>query len=233
MPEPAAGHPGPHQDLAGYVLGTLDAAESASFARHVEMCERCRRELEELGWLSTRLADIRPAADLPAGLRTQTLAAVTKVADRGVGGGRRWPVVAAIALSVVAALAVLAATPPSDAPAPRTIALVAPDGGAEPRGSARLQRGPLGIVIRLLVADLPAPARGSFYECWYLAPTDTADRPARVSAGTFLTPAGGRAVVTMVTAADPSRYPGIEVTLEPDDGNPARTGTVVLRSRAR
>lgn len=233
MPEPAAGHVGPHADLAGYVLGTLDAAESASFTHHAEVCDHCRGELRELGWLPTRLADIRPAADLPEGLRAQTLAAVTEVADRGVGGARRWPVVAAIALSVVAALAVLAATAPSVAPAPRTIALVAPGGGGEPRGVARLQRGPLGIAIRLLVEDLPAPPRGSFYECWYLAPSDTAGRPARVSAGTFLTPAGGRAVVEMVTAADPSRYPGIEVTLEPDDGNPARTGPVVLYSRAR
>ncbi len=238
MPEPAPGHAEPHPDLAGYVLGTLGPAESASFARHGTSCARCRAEVEELAWIPARLAGARPAADPPDRLRAQTLAAVAvdAAAARGrapaVAASRpRWPLAAAAAaVAAIAGVAALAAAPSSDARPPRAVDLVAADGGAA-RGVAHLQRGPLGIGIRLVLEDVPAPPAGHFYECWYLAPPAGPGATARVSAGTFRTPASGRALVQMVTAADPARYPVIEITLEPDDGDPARTGPVVLRSR--
>jgi hypothetical protein len=34
--------------------------------------------------------------------------------------------------------------------------------------------------------------------------------------------------MVMISAADPARFPKMGVTLEPDDGNPARTGPKYL-----
>ncbi|MGH9156816.1 MAG: anti-sigma factor domain-containing protein [Acidimicrobiales bacterium] len=237
-PGPAGG---PHLDVAGYLLGTLDPYEAASFEQHRVTCARCRAEFDELDWVPARLADARPAPEPPAALLAQTLAAVGQDArDRRTRPGRRWPLaVVAATVVTVAAVAALTAAPSSPSPPPHTVELVSAPGAGTgagataARGVARLQRGPFGVVIALQLQNLAPPPPGSFYECWYLAASDTAVSPARVSAGSFTTPAGGRALVRMVTAADPARYPAIQITLEPDDGNPARTGTVVLQSRPR
>jgi hypothetical protein len=46
--------------------------------------------------------------------------------------------------------------------------------------------------------------------------------------GTFRTAADGSAHVRMTSSADAERFPKMGVTLEPDDGNPQRTGAKVL-----
>jgi hypothetical protein len=48
--------------------------------------------------------------------------------------------------------------------------------------------------------------------------------------GTFDVPDSGHTTVEMTSAADAGRFPKMGVTLEPDDGNPARTGDKVLVS---
>jgi hypothetical protein len=49
-----------------------------------------------------------------------------------------------------------------------------------------------------------------------------------VSLGTFTTAPDGSARLTAFTAAPADRFPVVGVTLEPVDGNPARTGPRVL-----
>ena len=66
------------------------------------------------------------------------------------------------------------------------------------------------------------------YELWAVNPQDTLERPQRVSLGTFTTAADGSARLTAFTAAPADRFPVVGVTLEPVDGNPARTGPRVL-----
>ena len=51
-----------------------------------------------------------------------------------------------------------------------------------------------------------------------------------VSLGTFTVGRDGRAVVTLPVTADPRRYPVMDVSIEPADGNPAHSGHSVLRS---
>lgn len=80
---------------------------------------------------------------------------------------------------------------------------------------------------------LAVPPPGGFYECWYVGAGDTPAHPERVTAGTFTVGGDGAATVRMVTAADHRRFPRIEVTLEPADGDPAAGGPVVLRSAPR
>lgn len=241
------GHAGPHPDLAGHVLGALEPEEAASFNAHLSECGRCRRERDELEWLPARLAQVLPAPALPAALRERTLAAVAAHPPVGPGPAppsatpatparrSRWPVAAlAAAAAVVVAIAALAAGPKPPSPRPRLVALAVAGGSPiDARGVASLQPTPLGIVVELRLTNLVGAPPGTYFECWYVAEDDTPEQPARVSAGTFRAPAGGRAVVRMVTAADPRRFPTIEVTLEANDGDPGRAGPAVLRGSRR
>ena len=73
---------------------------------------------------------------------------------------------------------------------------------------------------------------GSVYECWFVGPGDSLERPNRVSAGTFTIGASGRASLRMHSAVDLRRFPVMGVTLEEDGGNPMRTGEKILVSGA-
>ena len=234
-------HPVPHPDVAGFVLGVLEPDEADAFAQHLRSCDDCRREVTELSSLRVLLDQALPAPSLPEGLADRTLAAVAAEASTRAPRAiplrprRRRPRLLPAALAVAGAAAVargLLVAPRQDGPAGREIALVAADGS--PSGTvARLSREAQGIVVELGVAGLPDAGPGRFYECWYVADADGPARPARVSAGTFAVPASGTTTVRMTTAADRTRYPRIEVTLEPDDGDPRATGPVVLRSPPR
>ena len=108
-------------------------------------------------------------------------------------------------------------------------ALAAPDGGAA-RATAKVRQVGDGLAITMEVSGLAPNPPGSVYECWYVGPGDSLERPNRVSAGTFTVGADGRASLRMHSAADLQRYPAMGVTLERDRGNPARRGDKVLVS---
>lgn len=234
MPE----HAVPHADAAGYVLGALEPDESRAFAEHLPGCADCQREVAELTSLRLLLDQGVPGPALPEGLAERTLAAVAQEAAKGparpLGRGRRRPLVPAVmaAAGVAAVVAGLVVVPERSSPVEREIALVASDGTTS--GTvARLHREAEGIAVELVVDGLPAPPPGTFYECWYVGEDDAVDRPARVSAGTFTVGPSGSGTVRMTTVADHERYPRIEVTREPDDGDPRSTGPVVLASPPR
>ena len=237
MPEP----PLPHADVAGFVLGVLDPSESRDFSDHLSACPACRQEISELAPLRVLLDQGMPAPVLPAGLAERTFAAIEEAAAAPDSGRpehaqrSRRPRRAALAVAAVAAVAaaatgVVLAT--SDDDGRREVALLAA-GGGNGEGVARLERGVAGVDVELSVTGLPVAPPGSYYECWSVGKSDTLSSPARVTAGTFTVSATGTTTVRMTTAADHTQFPGIEVTLEPDDGDPSRTGPVVLHSRPR
>jgi anti-sigma factor RsiW len=140
----------------------------------------------------------------------------------------RWLAAAAAGVLVAAAVGIGAVIVTGGGDA-TTIALSAGDvGSGSGRAEVSLVDG--GRRIELSVSGLPANPPGTYYECWFVGPGDTAEAPNRVSAGTFTVGADGTATVTMVSAADAARFPKMGVTLEPDDGNPARTGPKYLVS---
>src|SRR5262249_29695251 len=110
--------------------------------------------------------------------------------------------------------------------ADRSFALSDPSGGAA-SGKVLVDDTGSGQEIELTVAHLPDAPAGFFYECWWVGPNDSDDVQDRVSAGTFR---GGNGTFRMHSSADASRFTKMGVTLEPDDGNPARTGQKVLTS---
>ncbi len=135
----------------------------------------------------------------------------------------RWLAAAAAALLVVAAVGIGAVVLNRDSGPTTTIALTAGDVGSG-RGEAIVRQTDRGREVELTVSGLAANPPGTYYECWFVGPGDTEQQPNRVSAGTFTVGADGTATIRMISAADAARFPKMGVTLEPDDGNPARTG---------
>jgi anti-sigma-K factor RskA len=110
-------------------------------------------------------------------------------------------------------------------PAPsRTLTLTSlqPDGAAQ--GKVRLAR--TGGRATLAVSGLAPSRRGEFYELWLLSPPGDL-----VSLGSFRVPAGGRATLQVPLPVDPSRYRFLDVSVEPDDGDPAHSSRSILRGR--
>lgn len=266
MPDNAA----PHVEVAGYALGKLDDDETVAFEAHLAECDDCRRELEELRGLPELLARAAPPVQLPATLRTRTLAAVREAAEEAAEAGdaagellspglrpapelvpppaeaapvelerrrrmragfaavgrRPW-----LATAVAAALLVLLSIPATlllNRPATTELALVAADGGTA-KGRVLVTRTSGGRQFDVRIEGLRPPKAGKLYELWAVGAADTPDEPQRVSLGTFTVPVSGKVRLRAFTAAPASIYAKVGVTEEPDNGNPAREGPVVLR----
>ena len=250
MSEPAS----PHVEVAAYLLGKLEPDEAERFEAHLDECADCRRHLEELGALPAMLAQAAPATPLPDGLRARTLTAVReRAADaertREVEGAteveetgpveapvpirrarwrRRW-----VAVAVAAALLFALAIPAGlrlfggDGGEVTQLTLVAAE-GIEGRGQVNITTTATGRSFDVRIEGLAPPAAGSLYELWAVSRQDTLERPQRVSLGTFTVDADGGAHLRAFTAAPADQFPLVGVTLEPVDGNPARTGPRVL-----
>jgi anti-sigma-K factor RskA len=250
MSEPAS----PHVEVAAYLLGKLEPEEAERFEAHLDGCADCRRHLEELGGLPALLAQAAPATPVPEGLRARTLTAVReRAAEAGPAAGaepvteagepgvahtpvplrrawwrRRWLLVA-VAAALVVALAVPGALLVFGGGGGEVtrLSLVAAE-GAQGRGQVTITRTPAGRSFDVRIEGLGPPAAGSLYELWAVSPRDTMERPQRVSLGTFTVDTDGGARLTAFTAAPADQFPLVGVTLEPVDGNPARTGPRVL-----
>jgi hypothetical protein len=244
-------HSEPHPDVAGYLLGTLQDDEAQAFLGHLDGCEACRLELDQLEGLPELLTDVPDSWALPAGLEERTFVAVEAAAQRDrTGAGaidgaqvspitaarersreRRRPqrlliAVAAAAAVVIAGVATLSALRKSPAAPLATIRLISTDGGPA-QGSATIRTTPAGLTIDMTVDGLAPTPVGKIYTCWLVADDDTLAHPDRVSVGSFV--AYSRTVhVHWTTAADLKRFPHLGVTVEPDNGNPSHQGPKVL-----
>jgi anti-sigma-K factor RskA len=229
MPDQVAPHP--HPDLAGYVLGALDPGETAAFEQHLAGCDICRAEVAELQGLPELLDRAAPPIEVPPDLRERTFAAVERAA---AGRRRRRPLlrVAAVAAALLVALVGGVVVSQLGGGRGQVIELaLAAQPGKTGRATVELRRQADGVAIDMEVSGLAPNPPGSVYECWFVGPGDTLERPNRVSAGTFTVGADGHASLRMHSAADLRRFPVMGVTLETDGGRPERTGEKILGSR--
>lgn len=247
----------PHVDVAGYVLGTLSEGERQTFEQHLASCPSCRRELEELRDLPVLLQEAErvaaPSAEPPPDLEARVLGAVAREPDhrsepapqlRTVPASRPrrpvwrpgWAVAAAAALVLVFAGGVGTGrvlptggqqSPPPPQPPAQTVHLVAAN-GSQASGTATLRTSNGQTAITMTARGLPPPPPGYAYTCWLVAPDDTPQHQDRVSVGTFTTTGTQPVTLRWDTAADRSRFPTMGVTLEPQNGNPAKQGPKVL-----
>jgi anti-sigma factor RsiW len=70
-----------HLEIAGYVLGKIEPAETAAFEAHLAGCAPCQQHLQDLERLPDLLATAVPERPVPAGLRARVFLAVRTAAE--------------------------------------------------------------------------------------------------------------------------------------------------------
>ncbi|MEO5899339.1 MAG: anti-sigma factor [Ilumatobacteraceae bacterium] len=157
---------------------------------------------------------------------------VERVLGARTGASRRLrPRPLVVALGVAAALAFVVAgvaiTRSRSSGTERTSRVeLAPLTGSAPDLRAAVTLPPdAGGEVRLQISGAAPTPPGYIEELWFMD-----DGTHLVSVGTFRVAADGSADVTFATAADAHQYHYVDVSLEPEDGNPAHSGDSVLRS---
>ena len=218
--------------IADYLLGELPEAERAEVEARIARdpalaasVARMRGVVESLeavpagGWPSDAPDAVPPLPPLP-GL----------AGPRRLGSRAPRPALAAAAAVAVLAVGVaigllVARGGGDDAPAEGPVLALSRlgDAGTAARGEARVVGGD-GGALRVDVSALAPSDGGAFYELWLL---DDADR--MVSLGAFRVPASGRAEIDVPLPVPVTDFRYIDVSREPDDGDPAHSGDSVLR----
>jgi anti-sigma-K factor RskA len=212
--------------LGPYLLGELSVEEERELERHLEVCSKCRGELERIQRTHTLLqatADVAP----PPELKDRVLAQARGEIPARSGGWWFW-VSAAAALLVVAVLGVglfRAITDDSSSDVSLTATALAPEAG----GEARVEEVGENFQVELEVWSMPELGEDEYYEMWYYAEEDGG----RISCGTFRVGSEGRTTVNLTAPASAGDYPEIEITRELDDGDPDASDEVVLEGELR
>lgn len=244
-------------DLPAYLSSELDATRAATLDDHLAACGACLSELSELDLVTAVLSDSGLEHAPPGHLEHEVLTLVTLEPDpAGREGastsdlspasrlkGKSIRVVLAPALA--AAAVTLAAfgiewrsdlsnardriqamqeqLGPTGAPVQAISFVETGSTGASARGE--LVRQPDGnhrIVVR--AKGLPHTPAGHHYEVWL------SGEQGWVSAGSFQVSEGDSMMWSCPVGVSPAAYPEVWITLEPDDGDPRRTGPSVLRA---
>jgi anti-sigma-K factor RskA len=160
------------------------------------------------------LRDVAPAAEGAAPRRRRARPRHGRVRPRLL--------VAASGLAAAAALVIALVLTTGDGATTSTTLALRPLPGVSGRASLTLS----GAAAELRGSDLPPSGAHDYYEAWL------ADARGRmVSMGTFRVGRDGRVDAHMAVAVDVSRYALVDVSLEPDDGDPGHSDTSVLRAK--
>jgi anti-sigma-K factor RskA len=210
-----------YQELLGpYLLGELTEEEERELERHLEECSGCRGELAHARQTHDLLRELA-AGGPPPELKDSVLArARGDVPARSRAGWRIWvPAAALLVVAVLGAGLLWTITRDSSDGIPLTATVPASEGGGEISGE--MEEG--NLKIELVVWGLPELRKGEYYELWYAK-----EDGGRISCGTFRAQQGDQTTVNLTAPANAVSYPEIEVTREPDDGDPGSSGERVL-----
>ena len=217
--------------ITDYLLGELPEARRAEVERRIagepafaDAVARMRAVVDgleavpDLGWPADEPPALPPLPPLPGLARPRRFAWAMP----------RPAVAVAAAVAVLAAgiaIGALVAGGGDDAP-PEGPALALArlgDAGSSAHGEARVVGGDADT-LRVQVSGLRPSGAGAVYELWLL---DGADR--LLSLGSFRVPASGDAEVDVPLPVPVTDFRYIDVSLEPEDGDPAHSGDSVLR----
>jgi len=206
--------------LGLYLLEELSVEEERELEVHLEECSRCRGELARARQTHDLLRELA-ASGPPPELKDRVLArARGEIPARSRGGWRFWvPAAALLIIAVFGAGFLWMIT--KDSPEGIPLAATAPtsEGGGELSGE--VQEG--NLQIELVVWGLPELRKGEYYELWY-----SKEDGGRISCGTFRARPESQTTVNLTAPASAVSYPEIEVTREPDNGDPGSSGEKVL-----
>ncbi len=219
--------------IGPYVLGELSAEEERELEAHLQRCPRCREELEHVRQAHELLRQAAATETPPPDLKGWVMAHASGEAgdetpaetpdEAATSRGRRLRVLAGVAALLVAGvLGVgifrMVAGDPSEG-----LALSATDAAPTAGGELSGEQAGENLRIELEVSGLPELQEGEYYEMWYAK-----EGEGRISCGTFGVDAEGDATVSMSAPTSSVAYPEIEITREPDDGDPGSSGDKVL-----
>ncbi|MDQ3952361.1 MAG: anti-sigma factor [Actinomycetota bacterium] len=242
-------------------MGELSPAAAQQVRRHVDSCEACRVELGRFGSAHRLLVDAPLEHSPPPGLEDDVLALVeldrvgrlasevplaaeppdglerAALERAGVVGARRSRTATILVPALGAAtlvLGILGINWRSQAdrmredlgPAGQTMELVRLEGASAPSRATTVELvryGGTGYRVEMDGTIPPAPD-GYYYELWMVGASG------RVSCGTF-SAGNDETVHHFPVGIDPSEYPYLQITLEPEDGNESMNGTVQWEGR--
>jgi anti-sigma-K factor RskA len=206
--------------LGPYLLGELSVEEERELERHLEGCSGCRGELARARQTHDLLRELVTGGPPPE-LKDRVLARAGDVIPaRSSGGWRLWvPAAALLVIAVLGAGLLWTITQDSSEGIPLAATALASEGGGEVSGE--VEEG--NLRIELVVWNLPELREDEYYELWYAR-----EDGGRISCGTFRAQQGGQTTVNLTAPANAVSYPEIEVTREPDDGDPSSSGEKVL-----
>ena len=215
-------------NVGPWVLGALDGEEAWRFSAHLEVCNVCRREVEELRGAAAALPLAAPPVEPPPALKQRLMAIVeAEAAERApapAAKARRgfaapaWlrslqlrPALAAglAGALIVGGLAGFAVRGGSGAPASRTLAASVAIPGS-PSAHAALVR--TGDQTQLRVSGFPQAGVGRVYEVWVKRP-GRAPEPDTL----FAVNRAGRGAAAVVASVDGAE--SVLVTREPTGGS--------------
>jgi hypothetical protein len=217
--------PHPQDDLPGLLLGELPPATAVAVDRHLAGCDPCRRDLAAVAVASSALRDV---SRLPDPLPASALRDVSRLPYpvpasvlRDRPRRSRW-LLGAAAVLVALLLGVGGFTVGRDRDTGRgqRVALSAPAAGGA-TAEARMRGAGDDQIMSITAEGLPRPPAGAYYGVWLVGDAGK-DFPVGV-----LAPNGQG--IWSLPADVAARYRAIDVTLEPADGNPSRSGRTVLR----
>jgi hypothetical protein len=231
-------------DLPAMLTGELSPSRERAVAEHLDGCDPCRRELAVVARASAWLQDaIRldvvtemvpssesetttpaTAADLPPLQLPKHSWAPGRTSRTGARPhAARWlAAAAAVVLLVAGVLGGVALGRASNDSSGTAVALRPVTGGlsvGDAAGEAKLSAAG---GMRLAVNGLPAPPGSDFYEVWlYDPPTGR-----MLSVGVL--PPNGKGSYSLPSSLK-NTYSAVEISLEPNDGDPAHSKISVLR----
>jgi anti-sigma-K factor RskA len=206
--------------LGLHLLGELSVEEERELERHLEECSGCRGELVRARQTHDLLRELA-AGGPPPELKDRVLArARGEIPARSRGGWKLWvPAAALLVIAVLGAGLLWSLTRDSSEGIPLAATAPTSEGGGELSGE--VEEG--NLQIELVVWGLPELQKDEYYELWYAK-----EGGGRISCGTFRAQQGGQTTVNLTAPATAVSYPEIEVTREPDDGDPGSSGEKVL-----
>jgi anti-sigma factor RsiW len=237
-------HEHPIDDLAAYVLGSLEDPERTRVETHVTTCTTCASRLAEYrAVVGTLPIGLDPLASPPEAWKA--LRAAAREGRRSARGSSKrlfrarwrwvmWPALTAVAASLVVwnvvlhrELAQYSSGPQVEALARRPGRLVILVGSGSPGASARLLVTAVGDHGHLAIAGLkPLPPQRA-YQVWFVRKSGPT-----VTGGTFSVDGNGRAWAWVTVPVSLDEVRAITVTEEPSPGSAVPTGNDLLKAES-